>query len=425
MSNRTTIIILLALFGVFLAVELSKPKPIDWTRHFIGSSKDPFGTSLVFENLSTYNNNQEPTVLRVPAYNHCKSPNLPAKSTYLYVNNDAQGLGKNDINALLEFATKGNTIFIASNTFPEKLLDTLHVRIKQRSLVDYVAFGKAQKKQDSLQKKNADGIWFNLEESDFKSDSLKVNLLNKQLKFEQSFVLDKETGENHFVTNDTTRAVALGVNQHGEYNFLKFRFGKGEFFLLTVPEVFCNYYTGQHQIDYVWNALSYLPKKPLYWDEYYKQGREGNQSIFRVITERPPLKWALYLTFLCLGLYVVFEGKRRQRVIPIIEPPKNTSLEFVETIGLLYYEQQNHGDIAQKKITYFLNFVRNRFNLKTSDLQDREFRESLSQKTGIVQDEVNSFLNLLQNTVQTGQNLSEKDLLNLNQAIETFIQKAR
>jgi len=73
-----------------------------------------------------------------------------------------------------------------------------------------------------------------------------------------------------------------------------------------------------------------------------------------------------------LGLiYVIFGAKRRQRKIPILETNRNTSLEFVETIGRLYFQQQDHKGIIKKQMHLFLAHLRQRYNLVIRDLDDK------------------------------------------------------
>ncbi|MEJ7677787.1 MAG: hypothetical protein WKG06_07955 [Segetibacter sp.] len=62
-----------------------------------------------------------------------------------------------------------------------------------------------------------------------------------------------------------------------------------------------------------------------------------------------------------LLLYVLFEMKRRQRIIPVITPLKNSTLDFVKTVASVYYNEKDNNGIADKKVNYFLEFVRSRF----------------------------------------------------------------
>ena len=117
----------------------------------------------------------------------------------------------------------------------------------------------------------------------------------------------------------------------------------------------------------------------------------------------------------------MFEVKRRQRVIPIIAPLKNSTVDFVEVVGKVYYERRDNANIAHKKILYLLSFLREQYQLKTTQL-DKEFAESLVWKTGadtaFVQDLVD-YINYIgqQNTV------NDKELIELNRLIEKFYQK--
>ena len=54
---------------------------------------------------------------------------------------------------------------------------------------------------------------------------------------------------------------------------------------------------------------------------------------------------------------MIFNAKRRQRVVPIINPLPNTTLDFTKTIGNLYYQEGNHQNIVDKKIIYFLEKI--------------------------------------------------------------------
>ena len=102
----------------------------------------------------------------------------------------------------------------------------------------------------------------------------------------------------------------------------------------------------------------------------------------RVFFSHASLQWAYYISLFGMVIFVLYEMKRRQRIIPVIEPLKNSTVEFVNVVGQVYYEQRNNMNIAQKKILFFLEHLRTKYYLKTNPL-DQEFIERLSQKTGI------------------------------------------
>lgn len=91
-------------------------------------------------------------------------------------------------------------------------------------------------------------------------------------------------------------------------------------------------------------------------------------SPFRELIKRPPLRWALYLLMLGVILLMVTTARRRQRVIPIIAPPLNKSLEFVRLIGTLYYQRCTHAELVRKKFIFFAEELRRRCGIDVRDV---------------------------------------------------------
>jgi len=117
---------------------------------------------------------------------------------------------------------------------------------------------------------------------------------------------------------------------------------------------------------------------------------------------------------------MVFEAKRKQRVIPILPPLPNTSLEFVTTIGNLYYRNGNHKDIADKKIAFLLEQIRTRYKLRTNEL-DEAFFEALSSKSGKDIGEIRRLFRTI-GFIQSMRLISPGQLMDLNEKIECFNQ---
>ena len=115
---------------------------------------------------------------------------------------------------------------------------------------------------------------------------------------------------------------------------------------------------------------------------------------------------------------MVFNAKRRQRIIPIVKPLENTTVGFVKTISNLYYETQDHKNLIDKKITYFLEKIRSDYNLDTTNLND-EFITKLSQKSGKNKESVKKTINFI-NWLRTKNEFFEENLLKLNTHIEKF-----
>jgi hypothetical protein len=115
---------------------------------------------------------------------------------------------------------------------------------------------------------------------------------------------------------------------------------------------------------------------------------------------------------------MLFEMKRKQRIIPIIRPLANTTLEFVGTIGNLYYQSAEHKNIAEKKIHFFMDQLRSKYWLSTSHL-DEAFINIASKKTGRGEEEVRSLVTII-NSIRSKEKISAEELIELNNRMEKF-----
>jgi hypothetical protein len=373
-------------YGLF---EHYRPRPIDWQATYSNKDKIPFGTQALYELLSDVLPKQTIENVRLPVYNQLKKSKLPIKSSYVFVNQSFT-IDKNDRTALLNYVSKGNTVFISAYDFPDTLLSIL-------------------------------GIAAKVADPKLRDTSMVVNLVNPTIKRMGGYVFKQDDGRNYLKIKNSNNVIVLAKNTRNESIFVKINYGKGLFYIHNLPLSLTNYYVLDPKTsNFAFDCLSYLPVVPTYWDEYQKQGRfgEDEQSVLRFIMTQPALRWAYYLALLGLALFAVFAGKRTQRIIPVVEPPQNTSLEFVQTIGQMYFQQGNHANIAQKKIQYLLSFIREKYGLKTNDLNS-VFCESLSNKTGIVRNKIDTLIAEI-NKAERSVRLPEYALLDLNRHIEAF-----
>ena len=187
-----------------------------------------------------------------------------------------------------------------------------------------------------------------------------------------------------------------------------------------MPLALTNYFVLDNETSSFAEALlSLFPaEQPLTHNEYYQMGRMESASSIRFLLKHKSLRWAYFLLIGSLALYVLFEMKRRQRIIPIIAPLKNTTLEFVNTLGSLHFRQSNHVNLAKKRVLYWLDFVRSHYNISASQI-DKEFIMELANKSG----KEKAMIELLVHTVikvQDGGNLEETELLAFEKLLNKF-----
>jgi hypothetical protein len=111
------------------------------------------------------------------------------------------------------------------------------------------------------------------------------------------------------------------------------------------------------------------------------------------------------------------EMRRKQRVIPVLSKHKNESLDFVTTIGQLYYSRKDHANLARKMSTYFLEHIRTRLKVSTNRL-DESFVQALHAKTGYPVEEIRSIVYFIQ--VTDTASVSEGQLNRFYQQLENF-----
>ena len=122
--------LLLLLFAGAIAIEFSKPKPINWTRTFNEKHKIPYGTLILYKELESLFPKSKIHDITVTPYEYFdelydwEESNYSTSGTYIYIDDFAD---IDDVSAqeLLDFSTYGNDIFISSNYLPKKFKDSL------------------------------------------------------------------------------------------------------------------------------------------------------------------------------------------------------------------------------------------------------------------------------------------------------------
>jgi hypothetical protein len=389
---RRYLIVSSVLLVGYLLAQYYKPKPTNWTPSYLKEDKIPYGTYILFHEIHDLFPKRDVRIIRDPIYNTLKDKKF-SNTNYLFIAHSME-LDKLDFKELISFVKDGNNAFLAAFDFGKTLSDTLKFDIG--SSYNY-----------STEK------------------SAGINFTNPKLKTKYNYAFGKQIAEQYFSRIDTSRITVLGQNENGKPNFIKYSFGKGSIYILPNPQLFTNYsLINPLGADYAAKALSYLPSSAsLMWDEHNTRGNIDDSAVLRVIFRNESLRWAYYIALVGLIIFVLFEMKRRQRIIPIIEPLKNSSLDFVKVVGKVYYQQRDNGDIARKKISYFLEHIRSTYNLKTTSL-DKEFEEALIIRSGVPQETIDQLFSVV-NVINDNQYVNDNSLINLNKLIERFYKQAQ
>ena len=394
-------------------------KQTDWTEHYKDKSKDPFGLFILHNEAEELFDNKEVIYLRKNIYDYLYDTYFEEDYSFNYVciKNDINKISQAGLMELLLNVEEGSIAFFSLGYFSEYLESELNFEIE--NMGSLAAFIKNDSLYGAQQKRGH------------------MKFMNKDFD-NSSFFYDRNMSLNYFSNYDSNTSVVLGTNTFDGKEqpvFLKVYYGKGIVYLHTEPIAFTNYNLLKDNYEYAEQALSYLPSNDIIWDTQTRNSRLDRQSsdgsgsrsnpdsgsVFQFFLDNPSLKWFLYLMFSGLIVFLLFNARRRQRPIPVIDPPKNSTLEFTHTISNLYLLNKNHQNLADKKIQYFLEKVRTRYFLDTSNL-NKDFIEKLALKSG---NDLQSTEYLIRTILYTNgkSNCSADELMELNKLIDNFLKR--
>ncbi|MDY7395045.1 DUF4350 domain-containing protein [Aureibaculum sp. 2210JD6-5] len=393
MSKRSKILLGVAIlvFMAFIYVESVKPKPLNWFPSYVAKHKMPYGTYVLRNELDKIFPNTEIQNVDIPPYTFLQD--TTKAGTYFFVD-DGINFGDDEFNKLLEFVSRGNDVFISTHGAN---IDTLNLETKP---ISSVAF--EQKAFFKFYNKNLSNKEFHFDRGFYNSTFSEIDTLN-------TIALGK-TG----YLNENNKRVSEGIN------FIKHPHGNGNFYFHTFPEAFTNYFILKSpNQQYTASVLSYLDSsKPILWDAYYKTGKSRITSPMQYLLSSKSLKWAYYITLFGVLILILFEGKRKQRYIPIITPLKNQTLAFTRTIANMYYEKSEHKNIAEHKITYLLEYIRTKLHVPTVTINDN-FYNYVASRSGHSLEDVKKLFKEVDKIHQTN-NITKEELIKLNSLIEKF-----
>lgn len=401
MNNKIKIYIafLVLVFVLILVADYNRPKPVDWNPTYSVNDKIPFGLYVLDHEIDGILKNQKVERLSTVTPYEFLNPKYDSdslvdtytiKGTLLNISEFAS-IDEASMKEIFYFVSHGNNAFLSMKTFPQSLLDSL----------------KFDFRTDFKYTQNS-SIWL-----------ANKNIGNEKYDFVEGM------GDYYFSRIDTLNTTVLGYQrneiQSNRINFIKVPYVNGYFYLHIQPAVFSNFHllkANHHQ--YAEKVLSYLPKETIYWYMKPLNGEGISDSPLRYILSQEALKWAWYFSLIGIVIFILFNAKRKQRVVPIIKPLANLTVDFTKTIGNLYYQEGDYNNIMDKKIIYFLEKIRNEYLIDTSKL-DKEFVNKLHLKSGKNRSDIQNVIQLIIDHRKSYHHSVESDLIELNNAIEKFL----
>lgn len=382
------------MFAAIVYVQMNAPKPVKWTKTYKSKDKVPFGCKAMYDLLDRSAFNDRLEVEKENVFKTLEKVTAQKDLSSSIFINDNLAFDNVETKLLLKYVEEGNKVLLAANSINGLLADTL----KLKTNMEFSYFIPA------------------------KEDSVFSVVYHQGEKDQQVFAYRDGVTPVYFTSFDTTKANVIATDLKKNPVYISVKWGKGQFYVLSVPDVFCNYnIVNKPSRQFAYTALSYLNAPMVRWDEYYKTYNDHISSKLQFIFNNDSLYAAYGLTLLSILFFMIFNLKRKQRAIPVIIPPGNSTIDFVNVIGSVYYNSKNHKIIAEEKIAAFLENIRSNFQVNTR-LFDDTLLNRVTALSGMTREEVQRVFTLI-DEIQFSTSINEQTLIQLNTEIEKFHEK--
>ena len=367
------------LIGIIILISIFSTKKTNWIERFGIDNKHPFGFYILYQELGNITNAK--SIHEVKDLKELEKLN-PKTDVIFYLDENKKS---NDIviDAINELNNKPLTLFYAYAYY--------QVGQDNNKLIDQKAKAKINGKE-VLIKQNRH------------TDDANYVKYKKQLNSIGTVQIKDSVFTNYYIEQN---------NKMKEYTHVQ-------------PILFSNFYLLQKDgFAYAKEVFKPFAGKNIYWinpnTNYQNYDNEGSALSF-ILSQRE-LKTAWYILLIALFLYMIFKSKREQKIIPIVEPEKNLSLEFANAIASMYYESGQPSDIIKKQIDYFYYTLRKQYHISTEDVTDKQFIYVLAQKAQITEEESIQIINELQ-MLYNNKKAIIKDVNRTYQIIDYYKKKA-
>ena len=376
------IFIVIFIIVVILGVG-NKKEIINWDINFDVDEKSPFGLFVFNKEAKNLFNGKLTKIDQTPyEYYNIKTKKKPHNILVIENQLDTQSWKK-----VLAEVSKGSDVMLISTYLPNDFQDSIGVTISKEAY-----YSKATLK---------------FTETQYKNDSLQLNKVTLGVGI-------------YFIKPSVTilgKSIPQGDREH--VVFIKRKFGKGNIYVHTEPLFLTNYYLLKStNPEYAEKVFSYLPNRDTIW--FVEGNTKESGSLMRFILSKPALKYAWWLLVGGIILFVVFNAKRKQRIVPIIKPLQNNSVDFVRSIGNLYLQEGDFHDMMAKKAQYFLNKVRMDLLIDTQNLDD-ELAKKLHLKTGKPQELIDEAITLIKKAQDPYATVINDDLPKINKILDQIL----
>lgn len=204
---------------------------------------------------------------------------------------------------------------------------------------------------------------------------------------------DDALANDEVTAGDEATGAAGSVERVRKPVFVEVPYGEGHFLVLSAPILLANAYLADtSNRALVESLVAYLgpevtritfdaPRRSSAWSVARDNAPPGagdgpavkREPLLREVFKRPALAAAWYLLIAGVAAFVLFGAKRLQRIVPVIQPPRNTTVAYLGNVSRLYLARPDNRLMAGKQLALFEAFCVRKFGLRpVGDAGDRE-----------------------------------------------------
>ena len=422
MKNNGLIILFIAIFTVttILLFYFGSQKKYNWTTTYKHDKDQPYDFSILQQLLKE--NYEFERIDRNPAE---KLPIDDAKNNAYFFIGGYPYHDQKTAEAIFNFAKNGGEVVLLTESQPDSLLYFISAYINNEISLDTDV--RSSLAINASFRSEADSKNYRFSYKTSAKDSSEFYWTYFPVEFNSAF-----TRYGSFKEKD---------NANKQYiNFVGLKVGNGHVYWHSNPLLFTNLYLSKNNVngfEHLNAFLGHFEAKKWYWDHAsvtatrsktpsVRDKADKPRTSMQYIFSQPALKFAWLILLAMAVLYALFGAKRRQQHIPILESNRNTSLEFINTIGLLYFQQQDHKVIFEKIMQLFRAHLRRRYGLtfKDEELQDDDKIRLTVKRTdvseSIIRNIFSDYLELKSKLIKYNVEMSAETLNKFYQLVDNF-----
>lgn len=396
MSNKNTIIIIACVFLIMFLLgrsfyEKKEINTCDWYEDYRFNSTEPYGAWLFYEMIvdrygkeNVFRHTIDTSITQIDT----------SGFTYILLSNSYQN--DNDQDQVIELAKKGNEILLIGETYFSKMTEVYRQ------------------------------LEFDFEDADSVMNMSFVDGSEFQYKNYFSTIKHATTFTPFTVDiSGRTNFTSIGMTSDTSTFFYKKSTSTGSYYHHTAPFLFSNIAAKQDfYLEHFNKVLENFEHKKVILDcAYYFDDPTSpytDRSPIQYILQEKSLRWAYYTFIFTTISFLFFRGKRKQRIIPVLEKNENTSIQYVDTLSELFMQQDQNEKLVPHLEAIFYQRIKQKYFLSP---ENENFVNLLSRKSRIPEQNINTLINNFK-TGSSGFHFSDDQLISLHRRLEEFYKNA-